>query len=51
VTAPREAFDDGRRAVRLRISDGAGWSTVVPYRLLGPEEDDHEREKDKDHER
>jgi polyferredoxin len=54
VTAPREAFEEGRRAVRLRISDGAGWSTVVPYRLLGPEEDDHEREKhekDKDRER
>jgi cytochrome c oxidase accessory protein FixG len=55
VTAPRAAFEDGRRAVRLRISDGGGWSTVVPYRLLGPEEDGHEREKDrekdKDHER
>jgi cytochrome c oxidase accessory protein FixG len=57
VTASRKAFDDGRRPVSLRISDGTGWSTVVPYRLLGPEEDDHDkdkdhpREKDKDHER
>jgi cytochrome c oxidase accessory protein FixG len=47
VTAPRAAFEDGRRAVRFRISDGAGWSTVVPYRLLGPEDDGHEREGDK----
>jgi cytochrome c oxidase accessory protein FixG len=55
VTAPRGAFDDGRRAVRLRISDGAGWSTVVTYRLLGPDDDEddddderggHEREGD-----
>jgi cytochrome c oxidase accessory protein FixG len=43
LTAPPKAFEDGRRAVRLKISDGAGWSTVVPYRLLGPEEG----EKDK----
>jgi hypothetical protein len=50
VTAPRAAFDDGRREVRLRIGNGAGWSTEVPYRLLGPEDhDDHEhKRKDKD---
>jgi hypothetical protein len=48
VTAPRGAFDDGRRAVQLRISDGAGWSTLVPYRLLGPEDDD---EDDDEHDR
>jgi hypothetical protein len=47
VTAPRRAFEDGRRAVRLRISDGAGWSTVVTYRLLGPEDEDHGRERDR----
>jgi cytochrome c oxidase accessory protein FixG len=45
VTAKRAAFEDGRRAVRLRISDGAGWSTVVTYRLLGPEDEGHERER------
>jgi hypothetical protein len=33
--------------VRLRISDGAGWSTVVTYRLLGPEDEDHGRERDR----
>ena len=49
VTGPREAFEEGRRDVRLRIDDGAGWSTVAPYRLLGPDEDDHERKHE--HER
>jgi hypothetical protein len=48
VTAPREAFDDGRREVGLRISDGSGWSTVVPYRLLGPEEEEHDKGKGHD---
>jgi len=37
VEAPQRAFDDGRREVRFRIGDGAGWSDVLPYRLLGPE--------------
>jgi cytochrome c oxidase accessory protein FixG len=45
VEAPPRAFDDGRREVRFRISDGAGWSDVVPYRLLGPE--DHEAHEDR----
>jgi len=36
VTAPREDFDDGVRDIVLRISDGAGFSSEVPYRLLGP---------------
>jgi cytochrome c oxidase accessory protein FixG len=38
VTAPAGAFDDGRRDIRLSIGDDAGWSQVLPYRLLGPEE-------------
>ncbi len=29
VTAPQGGFDDGRREVRFRISDGAGWSDTV----------------------
>jgi cytochrome c oxidase accessory protein FixG len=37
VEAPPKAFDDGQREVRFRVSDGAGWSEVLPYRLLGPE--------------
>ncbi len=42
VIATRDAFDDGRRDVHFRISDDAGFSTAVPYRLLGPK-DEHER--------
>jgi cytochrome c oxidase accessory protein FixG len=37
VNTSADAFDDGRREVRVRVSDGAGWSAIVPYRLLGPE--------------
>jgi cytochrome c oxidase accessory protein FixG len=46
VTGPGEAFANGRRDVRLRIDDGAGWSTVVPYRLLGPSDDGREHERE-----
>jgi cytochrome c oxidase accessory protein FixG len=48
VTAPRAVFDDGRRDVRLRIGNGAGWSTEIPYRLLGPKDHDGHEHKDKD---
>ena len=48
VTAPRAAFDEGRREVGLRIDNGAGWSTVMPYRLLGPGDDDDHEHKRKD---
>jgi polyferredoxin len=48
VTAPRAAFDEGRREVQLRVDNGAGWSTVMPYRLLGPGDEGHEPDgKDK----
>ncbi len=36
VTSGPVAFEDGRREVRFRVSDGMGWSISVPYRLLGP---------------
>lgn len=36
VIADRGAFVDGEREVAFRISDGAGFSKTVPYRLLGP---------------
>ena len=49
IIAARDAFDDGRRDIRFRISDDAGFSTEVPYRVLGPK-DRHERhEKDEHH--
>jgi cytochrome c oxidase accessory protein FixG len=36
VVAHQRAFDKGRRDIRFRISDDAGFRTEVPYRLLGP---------------
>lgn len=37
VTAPPAVFDGGQRDIRFRVSDGAGFSTAVAYRLLGPD--------------
>jgi cytochrome c oxidase accessory protein FixG len=49
LVAARGAFDEGRRDIRFRISDGAGFRTEVPYRALGPK-DEHERhDKDEHH--
>jgi cytochrome c oxidase accessory protein FixG len=39
IVAPAEVFERGERPVRLRVSDDAGWSHEVPYRLLGPVRD------------
>lgn len=36
VTARAEALPGGQREVRFRVSDGAGFITHVPYRVLGP---------------
>jgi cytochrome c oxidase accessory protein FixG len=43
VNTARDSFRDGRREVRFRITDGAGWSAAVPYHLLGPDDDHRER--------
>ena len=51
VTAPRDAFDDGRRDLRLVIDDGDGFRQVLRYRLLGPEDGEHHRVDDKHKER
>jgi cytochrome c oxidase accessory protein FixG len=45
VLLPRSAFHDGEHRVTVRVSDGAGFSTDVPYRLVGPEEDGDARER------
>ena len=37
VTTSREGFAEGQREVSVRVSDGAGWTGMLPYRLLGPE--------------
>jgi cytochrome c oxidase accessory protein FixG len=52
VTAPPAVFGGGRRDIQFRISDAAGFSTAVPYRLLGPgnEEGDRLRSGEKRHE-
>jgi len=47
VLLPRSVFHDGEHRVTVRVSDGAGFSTGVAYRLVGPEDDDddHGRER------
>jgi polyferredoxin len=50
--APAAAFGaDGRRDVRLRISDGRGFVREVPYELLGPVGEERIRDEDEDEER
>ena len=36
VLAPKSLFERGLRPVRFRVSDGAGFQTELPYKLLGP---------------
>jgi cytochrome c oxidase accessory protein FixG len=50
IVAARDVFDDGKRDIRFRISDDAGFSTSVPYRVLGPKEERRRHEKDEGHE-
>jgi cytochrome c oxidase accessory protein FixG len=40
VLLPRRAFHDHEHRVTVRVSDGSGFSTAVPYRLVGPEDED-----------
>jgi len=47
VLLPRSMFHDGEHRVTVRVSDGAGFSTDVPYRLVGPEGDDDRKERDR----
>lgn len=37
VMAPPSSLPAGHRAVRFRVADGAEFSVLVPYQLLGPE--------------
>jgi polyferredoxin len=52
VTAPPAMFDGGRRDIQFRVSDAAGFSMAMPYRLLGPgsEGDNRLRSGEKQHE-
>jgi cytochrome c oxidase accessory protein FixG len=47
VILPPRAFHDGEARVRFRISDGAGFTTEVAWRLRGPEEHDSHEERGK----
>jgi polyferredoxin len=50
VLLPRTAYHDGEHRVTVRVSDGGGFTTELPYRLVGPEdEDDDARRGDRDH--
>jgi cytochrome c oxidase accessory protein FixG len=40
VVGSRSLFHDGKRAVSLRVSDGARFDESYPYTLVGPESDD-----------
>ena len=40
VLLPRSVFHDGEHRVTVRVSDGAGFSTDLPYRLVGPQNAD-----------
>jgi cytochrome c oxidase accessory protein FixG len=37
TVSPRSSFVAGTRNIQVRVSDGAGFSENVPYRLVGPE--------------
>ncbi len=49
VIAPLSLFHDGVRRVMFHIDDGHGFKTDVPYKLLGPEHEDED--KDEQHEK
>ncbi|MBI2529080.1 MAG: 4Fe-4S binding protein [Candidatus Rokubacteria bacterium] len=48
LLAPRGAFAHGRRDVRLRVEDGAGFGTEVEYRLIGPDDEDDDDDEDEE---
>jgi polyferredoxin len=43
VLLPPAAFEDGERAVEVAVRDGERYQVKVPYRLLGPEEEEASR--------
>jgi hypothetical protein len=42
LMAPPEAFEDGRRAISLRISDGGRYRESFEYLLVGPRRGEHQ---------
>jgi len=47
VLLPRSVFRNGEHRVAVRVSDGAGFSTDVPYRLVGPQDADDGKARDR----
>ena len=47
ILLPASAFHDGEHRVTVRVSDDSGFSTDVPYRLVGPESEDDDHEHDR----
>ena len=45
ILLPRTAFHDGEHPVMVRVSDGTGFSTEVPYRLVGPQDEPDARNR------
>jgi len=45
ILLPRTAFHDGEHLVMVRVSDRAGFSTEVPYRLVGPKDEPDARDR------
>jgi cytochrome c oxidase accessory protein FixG len=46
VMLPPRAFLNGERHVTFTIGDGAGYVEKVPYRLVGPEHDEHDKDRE-----
>ncbi len=44
VEFPRDVLHDGEAKITFRIEDEHGFSRELPYRLLGPEDDEHEED-------
>ena len=47
VLLPRSVFRNGEHRVAVRVSDGAGFSTDLPYRLVGPQDADDGKARDR----
>lgn len=49
ILLPESAFHDGERHVSFTVTDGAGYRETFPYRLVGPEAEERDRnEHDRD---
>jgi cytochrome c oxidase accessory protein FixG len=49
LVAAREAIPHGERVVMLRVAEGERFSVDVPYRMVGPQDDDDRHEPEGEH--